>query len=119
MLLVAVANGGVREKLVIPALGKTVGLVASGLVLCALILVLAYLGVGWFGKLKAGHYWAIGGGWFLATLTFEITFGRIVAGKPWSELLAAYTFKDGNPWPVVLAIIAISPWVCARLRGFA
>lgn len=118
MFLLAVANGGFREKVLISAFGNTVGLLLSGLVLSVLVFVLTYQGVAWFGKLKSAHYWLIGTAWLLATLIFELAFGRIVADKTWGELLAAYTFTDGNLWPVVLILIAISPWVCARLRGF-
>jgi hypothetical protein len=32
-----------------------------------------------------------------------------------SELLAAYTFKDGNLWPVVLLAVLVAPYAAARL----
>lgn len=116
MLLLAIKNGGVREAALILALGKTMGLVARGLVLPVLIFVFAYLGVVWFRPLTPDHYWVIGTCWLPATLIFEFTFSRMVAGKMGCELLAAYTFEL---WPLVLAVIASSPWVCARSRAFA
>jgi hypothetical protein len=47
---------------------------------------------------------------------FEFGFG-LAQGKPWSELLAAYTFKDGNLWPVVLLAVLVAPYLCLRVFG--
>jgi hypothetical protein len=49
-------------------------------------------------------------------VAFEFTFGRLVQGKPWPQLLEAYTFKDGNIWPLVLLVTTLAPWIAARLR---
>jgi hypothetical protein len=32
-------------------------------------------------------------------------------------MLEAYTFKDGNMWPLVLVITFLAPLVAHRLRG--
>lgn len=119
LLVLAVLNGGAREKLLVPALGHFGGLVASGLVLSALIFGVSYLAMGWIGATGPAQYWVIGAGWLAATLLFEVSFGHIVAGKSWRELSAVYSFEGGNLWPVVLAVIALSPRICARLRGLA
>lgn len=42
ILCLAIANGAFRESVLIPALGKPVGLVVSGLMLSGLILLIAY-----------------------------------------------------------------------------
>ena len=55
--------------------------------------------------------------WLATTLAFELGFGRFVQHKGWAEILEAYTFKGGNLWPLVLAIVLISPWLAAKLRG--
>jgi hypothetical protein len=53
----------------------------------------------------------------ILTLAFEFTFGRLVQSQSWRQLLDAYTFKDGNTWPLVLVVAALAPWLSARIRG--
>ena len=50
-------------------------------------------------------------------LAFEFGFGRVVRHRPWSELLAAYTFQEGNLWPLVLVVLTLAPWLSGRLRN--
>jgi hypothetical protein len=52
------------------------------------------------------------------TVAFEFLFGRLVAHKPWGELLQASDPATGNLWLLVLLAIVVSPWLVARLRGF-
>lgn len=56
----------------------------------------------------------IGGAWVGLTVAFEFTFGRLVAKKPWRELVADYNVARGRLWPLVLAWIAIGPEVARR-----
>ena len=55
--------------------------------------------------------------WLCLTLTFEFSFGRFVQHETWSTLFEAYTFKDGNLWPLVLVVTALAPLLAARVRG--
>jgi hypothetical protein len=52
------------------------------------------------------------------TVLFEFGFGHWIAGKPWNELLAAYSICKGNLWVLVLLVTLISPYVAARVRGY-
>jgi hypothetical protein len=117
ILVLAIANGMLREAVLIPALGKPTGLILSGVLLSGLILVVAYFALPWFGRTSPASYAAIGCAWLCLTLAFEFTFGRLIQGKPWSQLLEAYSFKDGNIWPMVLLITALAPYLVARIRG--
>ena len=118
ILLLAIANGVLREAVLIPALGKPAGLVLSGVLLSGLIVWAAYLALPWMGRAPSANYLAIGIGWLCLTLVFEFTFRRIVQGKPWPELLDAYRFRDGNLWPIVLLVTAAAPLVAAKFRGW-
>jgi hypothetical protein len=117
ILVLAVANGIFREAVLIPKLGSAQGLILSGALLSALILLVAYLGLPWL-RARGSELIVIGLGWLAATLIFEFSFG-LLRGKPLSEILAAYTFQDGNIWPVVLLVVAVAPWVAGKLRGMA
>ncbi|MGD2137455.1 MAG: hypothetical protein PVJ66_04515 [Gammaproteobacteria bacterium] len=119
LLLVATVNGVIREKLLIPGMGNYWGTFASGVVLSASIFLVAFFTVRWYGILEPRCFWKIGMLWLALTLLFEFTFGLFIAQRTWNELLAAYMFRGGNIWPVVLVIILVSPWLSARLRGVA
>lgn len=117
ILLLAIANGALREAVLIPRLGAPVGLVLSGILLSVLIVGVAYFSLPWLGTRRPSHLWGIGIGWLVLTLAFEFSFGRW-QGKSWSTLFEAYTFRGGNLWPIVLLITALAPTLAARLmRG--
>jgi hypothetical protein len=96
ILMLAVANGLLREAVLVPALGRFAGLMTSGLLLSLLILLVAVIAAPWYGRLRAGTYWLIGAMWLVLTLVFEFGVGRLVQHKPWHELLDAYTFSGGK-----------------------
>lgn len=116
ILGLAVANGALREAVLIPQFGKTPGLVLSGVLLSALILAITFFALPWLRVNRLSHVVGIGSGWLLLTLAFEFSFGRL-QGKSWPSILEAYTFKDGNVWPVVLLVTAAAPYIAARFRG--
>ncbi|SEA24819.1 hypothetical protein [Alkalimonas amylolytica] len=118
ILVLAVANGALRESVLIPGVGTSTALVLSGLLLSTLIIGVAYLSLPWLQISRPVQLWAVGLGWLALTLVFEFSFG-LWQGKSWPELLEAYTFKDGNIWPIVLATTALAPYIAARLRGWA
>lgn len=119
ILMLAVANGILREAVLVPALGRFAGLMASGLFLSLLILLVAVIAAPWYGRLRAGTYWLIGAIWLVLTLVFEFGMGRLVQHKPWHELLDAYTFSGGNVWPAVLLMVLVAPRVGAWARRTA
>lgn len=116
ILLLAILNGLFRESVLIPAFGSVAGLIVSGILLCACIFLTALIAMPWLGPLGSRRYLLVGLLWLLLTLAFEFVFGRFVQHKPWPELFAAYTFRGGNIWPLVLLVTCLSPWLAARFR---
>lgn len=117
VLVLAFVNGAAREFWLIPALGISTGLVASGLILSLLIAVLALASIRWIGTSSKPEAFQVGVLWLALTLLFEFGFGGLVQHKPMSEMLAAYSFQDGNIWPVVLLVTLLAPLLAHRLRG--
>ena len=118
ILVVAVLNGSLREFVLTPAFGPFAGRLASGVILCAAILLAAWLAMPWFGAMSPARAWAIGAFWLVATLTFEVGIG-LAQGRDFRELFAAYTFEGGNIWPLILVSALVAPPIAARLRGKA
>lgn len=117
IIVIAIANGALREAVLIPKLGQVPGLILSGTLLSILILCVAYVALPWLGATKPRQFAAIGGGWLVLTLIFEFSFG-ILQGKSLPVLLEAYTFRGGNMWPFVLLVTACAPSLAAKLRGW-
>jgi len=114
---IAILNGLLREKCLVPLLGQRLALPLSGISCTIFFFLLTYYTLPWLGQLRSGHYRLIGIAWLVMTVAFEFLFGRLVVHKPWGELLQAYDPTSGNLWLPVLATIAVSPYLTARLRG--
>lgn len=50
----------------------------------------------------------------ILTVIFEFTFGHWVDGKSWSELAGNYAIWRGRLWPIVLLVLAATPFIWAR-----
>ena len=117
LLVLAILNGGFREAVLVPRLGRGVGHAVSTVMLSALILGAGWISTPWIGPRSVQEAWTIGLIWVSLTLAFEFAFGRYVQHKSWGELLDAYAFKDGNVWPVVLAVTLLAPPAAAHLQA--
>ncbi|MFP4326122.1 MAG: hypothetical protein ACLFP9_08895 [Desulfonatronovibrio sp.] len=117
ILGIAILNGVLREKALVPAFGNFTGFIASGSILSICIFLVAFTAAPCYGPLTSSQWLLIGLFWFLLTVVFEFSFGRVVQHKTWAELFDAYTFREGNIWPIVLVSTLISPWLAANLRG--
>jgi hypothetical protein len=117
LLVLAIANAGVREALITPSMGALAGHVISTITLCAAILVLSWVTIGWIRPRSSGDAWAIGGLWFGLTVAFEFLAGHYLFGNPWSRLLEDYNVFRGRVWVLALLTTALAPFLCARARG--
>ena len=117
LVVLAVANGGVRDTWIAPALGDTTGRAISTVLLSVLILGATWLLVAWVGPRTAADAWRVGALWLALTLAFEFLGGHFLFGRPWPELLADYDVRRGQIWPLVLVVTAVAPYVTARARG--
>ncbi|MGC9519942.1 MAG: hypothetical protein ACP5FP_09850 [Desulfuromonadaceae bacterium] len=117
ILVLAIFNGALREKFLFPAFGVGLGLFLSGIILAAMILLLTWLTLPWLGVMHRAGFLYVGILWLILTLIFEFSFGMFLQGKSWQELLQAYTFSNGNIWPLVLLVTGAAPCVGAKIRG--
>jgi hypothetical protein len=75
------------------------------------------LTLSWIGAMRVIELFAVGIGWLVFTLSFDLLMGAI-QGERIRQQFDAYLFKRGNLWPVVLLVTAGAPWVAAKLRGW-
>ena len=114
---VAIANGTVRQFVLVPRIGAYPGHVASSISLSLLIFFVAWLGIRWIGPATARQAWAVGAAWLLATVAFEFLAGHYLFRNPWSKLLADYDVRQGRVWVLVLIATALAPRWAAGARG--
>jgi hypothetical protein len=111
----AIANGVLRQAVLIPRVGVRTAQPISGVLLMIAIAGVTWVMVGRIGLQRLPVWAVIGGGWLLATLAFEFGMG-LSAGRSWDEMLAPYRFVDNNLWPIVLLWVVCAPGVVALMR---
>jgi hypothetical protein len=117
ILITAILNGLFREKVLLPAIGETLALPISGILLAALVFLVTLLLVTFIGSSESKTYIGVGALWVMLTLSFEFLFGHFVMGKSWQEIFQAFDIMQGDLFILVLFASFISPWATAKLRG--
>ena len=118
ILVLAIANGTLREAALIPNFSRMASYLLSGILLSCGIVLVAYFASPWIGARSDQELALVGLEWVIATLIFEFSFG-LLRGKSLAEILEAYTFKNGNIWVLVLLVTAMAPWLVGKLRGWS
>ena len=111
---VAILNGGLRECVLVEAIGEEWALPVSGIILSECIFLITWLLLPRIIKVfTSKEGWLIGTGWALLTIAFEFAAG-LTGGSTVSELLAAYNPLSGNLWLLVLATTLLSPVITKK-----
>jgi hypothetical protein len=111
LLVIAILNGGFREAVLVPRLGRAVGQGISTVLLSLLIVACGWVTTPWVGPKTLQDAWAIGGTWVALTLAFEFLGGHYIFGTPWQTLLADYNLFAGRIWVMVLIVTLMTPVV--------
>ena len=117
MVILAILNGAVREKIYGPfmrdlsahQLSTFIGLILFGLYIWIL--------TGIYRIESSSQAFVIGGMWFIMTISFEFIFGHFIMGHPWSKLFHDYNLLKGRIWLLVLIWTAVAPYVFYRVRS--
>lgn len=113
ILGLASLNGAVRDLIVAPRIGDTMARAISTVILCALVMLVAWRSIGWIGPHGPRQALAVGLFWLVLTLTFEFGAGRL-SGKPWAVVLADYDVLRGRIWVLVPIVTFVAPLWAAR-----
>ncbi|MCW8137772.1 MAG: hypothetical protein KIT58_02595 [Planctomycetota bacterium] len=117
LVVVASANGALREALLVPRLGHEPAHRLSTLLLCAMIALVAWWTVRWVGPGSRAVALAVGGLWLALLLAFEFLVGHHLAGRTWADLLGEYDVRQGRLWVLVPVLTFFAPLWAARARG--
>jgi hypothetical protein len=117
ILVLAMANGALREGVLLKAVPRSSAYILSGIILISCVLAVSVLSIHWLGRLTVLQYVLVGALWLALTLAFEVGFGMLIRGQSLEVVLEGYRFKDGNIWPLVLFAVAIAPLFAAYVRG--
>jgi len=116
MMVLAVANGGVRDGLYKRRVGELAAHQISTVILLALLtLYLWFVATRWPIR-SARQAWTIGLMWLVMTLAFELLIGRFVAGNPWDRALHDYNILAGRIWILIPLWVFLGPYVFFTLR---
>lgn len=115
--MLAVLNGGLRELLLDPWIGARSGHVASTILLCFVIQLVAWLAISWIGARTRRDALRVGLLWLVLTVAFEFLAGHYFFGNSWGTLLADYNLFAGRIWTLVLLADLLAPLLAFRLRG--
>ncbi len=109
MAVLAVANGIFRETVLVARLGEsTAGLVSTGLLLTAIVVVAA-VSFAWSPvTYSRRELVAVGAAWAAATIGFEFLVGY-AEGVPPSVTLAQYDVLAGEVWILVPITLLLAP----------
>lgn len=116
MLLLAIANGALRDLVYKKYVGE---LAAHQISTFSLIILFAvYIGfiIKWIPPASANQAMLVGLLWLVLTLAFEFGFGRY-RGNSWEKLFADYNLLKGRLWILLPIWVTLAPYVFFKLRN--
>ena len=119
MLLVSIANGAARDFTYGKQMSELAAHQLSTLTSVLLLGAVIFAFVHFFPPASGQEAIFIGLFWMVLTIAFEFLFFHFVGGHSWAQLLANYNILEGRVWVVVLAWVAVAPYVFFRHHRMA
>lgn len=117
LVILAVVNGAVREKIYGPSMSELSAHQLSTLTGLILFGAYTYILTGIARLESAAQALLIGAIWVIMTIAFEFVFGHFAMGHSWDRLFQDYNFLKGRLWVVVLIWTYISPYAFFKIRS--
>ena len=114
LALAMTANGVFRELFLKRSLGATAAGVVSAVLGTAIILLVTWVGFRPLEGASTTTLFEISVLLVALTVTFEFVVGHYVDQKSWRELAGQYAFWRGRLWPLVLLVLALTPFLWGR-----
>jgi len=113
--LAETVHGVLRGLFLVPALGEAAAQRIGFVVGSALVLGVAVLCSRWLGAYTPAAWARAGALWLLLMLGFEVLIGRL-RGFGWARIAAEFDPSQGGTMLFGLLLMALAPWLAARLR---
>ncbi len=117
MLFIAILNGAVRELWLVDQFGELRAHQLSSATGIGLLGIYMWAIVRNWRPGSAVTAITVGLIWLVMTVAFEFLFGFYVRGLPWSQLFHDYNLFAGRVWVLVLAWVAVAPYLFYRLQN--
>jgi branched-subunit amino acid ABC-type transport system permease component len=111
---VMIANGALRELVLRPIMGRGAAEILSALFGVVIIIVMTRYLLRRISGRRLAELMRASAVLVLLTVAFEFVFGRFVDRKSWTELISNYAIWRGQLWPLVLATLALMPFLWGR-----
>lgn len=108
------ANGITRELVFKRWMDPGNADVLSAILGVALIALITSIGFRAIDRATVGGLLTLSAALVAVTVLFETALGRFVDHKSWAELISHYNLMRGELWPLVLAWLAVTPFVWVR-----
>jgi hypothetical protein len=118
MMVIETIHGVLRNLLLVPLVGDLRARQLGVFIGSALILGIAVLLIDWIRPSSIRDLLVIGAMWLALTLSFEFGLGHAL-GRPWSALVADYDLTRGGLLSIGMVVLALSPWIAARIRQYS
>jgi len=116
MMIIAIANGGLRDILYKQYLGDLAAhQLSTVLLLLLLALYFRILAARW-PLASYTQAWAVGLIWLVMTLAFEFGFGHFIVGHSWAHLFQDYDILAGRVWVLIPIWILTGPVLFLHIR---
>jgi len=116
MLLIAIANGALRELTFGKAMPELRAHQLSTAIGSVLIGVFIWVVVRQWPPASDAQAFLIGLIWLALTVAFEFIFGKFVMHHPWSRLVGDYNVFKGRVWLAFLFWLTLAPCVFFRFH---
>ncbi|MBN1848168.1 MAG: hypothetical protein JW932_06245 [Deltaproteobacteria bacterium] len=117
MVILAIVNGAIREKLYGPFMRELSAHQLSTLIGMTLLGVYIWILTGIVRIESPKQAVIIGCMWFIMTIGFEFAFGHFVIGHTWERLFHDYNLVKGRVWLLVLIWTTVAPYIFYRARS--
>jgi hypothetical protein len=115
LIAVEFVHGILRTLYLAPILGDFRARQIGVFIGSALILLMAYLLVGWLRAPDTRALLQIGALWVALTLSFEFLFGHFAFGRSWASLAEDYDLRQGGLLSFGMIVLGLAPWIASRI----
>ncbi|MCJ7553374.1 MAG: hypothetical protein MUO34_05760 [Ignavibacteriaceae bacterium] len=115
LVILAIINGTIRQKVLLPKVGEQKAHVIGTITFILVQFFVIYFYIQLNSITETSTLLILSMYWIVLTVLFEFVFGHYVMKHPWEKLLADYNVLKGRLWVLVLINNLVAPLISGRL----